>query len=140
MMANAEKNYPQGTAAKTRQATRAAQVGDAETAVAALRAAYARGYNRLDHLLGPQYERIQDDAAFQALKREMAREWVDRVEKRSSPSQVELRAAAQAYVVLDDLAAGIRAIERALEVGGPIDDETLQGDLESLERAQRFQR
>ena len=138
VMADAEKNYPQGTAAKTRQATRAALVGDAETAVAALRAAYARGYNRLDHLLGPQYNRIQDDAAFQALKREMAREWVDRVEVRPSPSQVELRAAAQGYVVLGDLDAAVRAIERALEVGGPVDEEILHRDLERMERALRF--
>jgi hypothetical protein len=138
VMADAEKNYPQGTAAKTRQATRAALVGDAETAVAALRAAYARGYNRLDHLLGPQYNRIQDDAAFMALKREMAREWVDRVEVRPSPSQVELRAAAQGYVVLGQLDAAVRAIERALEVGGPVDEEILHRDLERMERALRF--
>jgi hypothetical protein len=138
VMADAEKNYPQGTAAKTRQATRAALVGDADTAVAALRAAYARGYNRLDHLLGPQYNRIQDDAAFQALKREMAREWVDRVEVRPSPSQVELRAAAQGYVVLGELDAAVRAIERALEVGGPVDEEILHRDLERMERASPF--
>ena len=138
VMADAEKNYPQGTAAKTRQATRAALVGDAETAVAALRAAYARGYNRLDHLLGPQYNRIQDDAAFMALKREMAREWVDRVEVRPSPSQVELRAAAQGYVVLGQLDAAVRAIERALEVGGPVDEEILHRDLERMERASPF--
>jgi len=138
VMADAEKNYPQGTAAKTRQATRAALVGDADTAVAALRAAYARGYNRLDHLLGPQYNRIQDDAAFMALKREMAREWVDRVEVRPSPSQVELRAAAQGYVVLGQLDAAVRAIERALEVGGPVDEEILHRDLERMERALRF--
>ena len=138
VMADAEKNYPQGTAAKTRQATRAALVGDADTAVAALRAAYARGYNRLDHLLGPQYNRIQDDAAFMALKREMAREWVDRVEVRPSPSQVELRAAAQGYVVLGQLDAAVRAIERALEVGGPVDEEILHRDLERMERASPF--
>ena len=53
-MADVERNYPEGTAAKTNRATRAAQVGDAETAVALLREAHKRGYNRLDHLLMPR--------------------------------------------------------------------------------------
>ena len=137
MMADAEKNYPQGTAAKTRQATRAALVGDAETAVAALRAACARGYNRLDHLLVGPYVNIQDDDEFQALKRELANQWIERVEKNPSPSQLELRLVAQAYIVLDDLPAAARTLRRGLEVEGPIDD-TLESNLNDVERAMRF--
>jgi len=131
VMADVERNYPEGTAAKTNRATRAAQAGDAETAVALLRAAHARGYNRLDHLLMPGYGPIQEAEPFVALKREWAQEWIDRLTENPNPSQLELQLIAQARIVLGDLAGAKRDIERAIEVGGPITDR-LREDLEAL--------
>lgn len=140
LMADAEDHYPEGTAAKTRQATRAARQGDAETAVAALRAAYARGYNRLDHLLQePAYAVLRGDPDFEALLREMAVEWRDRLGASPSPSQIELRALAQAYIVLEDYEAALAALRRALATEGPV-TETIEHDVRELERAMRFQR
>jgi len=138
MMADAELHYPDGAAAQTRKATRAAMAGDVDATVAALRVARARGYNRLDHLLGePAYASLQSDPRFRAVLLEMAQEWLDRLQLNPSPSQLELRLVAQAHVVLDDLPAAIRAIERALEVEGPI-SEDLERDLETLSRSQRI--
>ncbi len=137
VMADVERNYPEGTAAKTRQATRAAAVGDADTAVALLRGAHARGYNRLDHLLHESYARIAEAPSFQALKREWAREWIERLTRDESPSQLELRPVAQAHVVLGDLSAARRATLLAIEIGGPITAE-LEEDLDKLDRAIRF--
>jgi tetratricopeptide (TPR) repeat protein len=138
MMADAELHYPEGAAAQTRKAKRAALMGDIDAAVTALRAAHARGYNRLDHLLGePAYARFQGDPGFRALLDELATEWLDRLEGNPSPSQLELRVVAQAHIVLEDLPAAIRAIERALELEGPITAD-LEGDLEALKRSQRI--
>jgi hypothetical protein len=138
MMADAELHYPEGAAAQTRKATRAARMGDIDGAIVALQAARARGYNRLDQLLAePAYASFRDDPRFQAVLDELAREWLDRLQLNSSPSQLELRLIAQANAVLDDLPAAIRALEKALEIEGPISAD-LEQDLENLRRSQRI--
>lgn len=139
-MLDAEMNYPNGAAAKTRQAHRAAEIGDVDGAVAALRAAMARGYNRLDHILGdPAYQPILDDPRFRPIVVDLANEWLDRLGRSEEPSQMELRVIAQAHIVLGDLDAAELAIRRAAEIGGPLDDR-VRVDLEMLERQKRFQR
>jgi hypothetical protein len=134
LMADVERNYPSGTAAKTNRATRAALAGDAATAVALLEQAHARGYNRLDHLLLPSYARIQSDPDFDRLKKQWAREWIERLSASGSPSQQELQVIAQGYVVLGDLEAARRYVRRAIDRGGPI-TENLHEDLAELDRA-----
>lgn len=138
MMADAEKHYPQGMAAQTRIARRLAVAGDAEGAVTAIRAARARGYNRLDHLLSEKgYDGIRESAVFVALVNELAHEWIDRYELIEHPDQYEYQVMAQAYFVLDDLDAAIRKIEAAIQVTGPI-TEQLEEDLEGLKRIVRI--
>lgn len=138
-MADSIAHYPDGVAAKTQRATAAAQAGDAQTAVALLEEAHARGYNRLDHLLLPGYGPIQSDPEFVALKKRWAREWIARLSSQAQPSQHELRLVAQAQLVLEDLPAARDTLRRALELEGPI-GETLEVDLEEVERAIRFSR
>ncbi|MCZ6783013.1 MAG: hypothetical protein O7G30_06850 [Proteobacteria bacterium] len=136
VMADAELHYPNGTAAATRKATRAARIGDADTAVSYLRAAHARGYNRLDHLLQePAYLPMRNHPGFRALLEEIASKEIRRLERNDSPSQLELHVIALAYQTLRDTDGAIRALERALELEGPI-QERLQADLVQL-RAQR---
>ncbi len=138
MMADAEKHYPQGMAAQTRIARRLALTGDAAGAVRALRAARARGYNRLDHLLAEQgYERIRSHPLFVALLNELAMEWIERYEQIDEPDQHEYRVMAQAYVVLGDLDTAIRKVEAGIEVKGPI-TEGLKEDLDGLLRIKRI--
>ncbi len=139
VMADAMKHYPEGVAAKTQLATRAAQAGDADTAVELLEAAHRRGYNRLDHLLMAGYGPIQDDAEFVKLKQRWAREWIERLSRSDSPSQHELQLIAQAHLVLDDLLSARDVVVRAIERGGPI-TESLEVDLAEVERAIRFSR
>lgn len=139
-MTDAELHYPDGAAAKTRQARRAALSGDVQGAVDALNAARARGYNRLDHLLhDPAYAEAMNDPAFHAMIVEMANEWLQRLGENEDPSQMELRLIAQAYIVVGDMEAALRASERALEVGGPLDDRVRE-DLEELHRHFRLRR
>ena len=138
MMADAEAHYPQGMAAQTRIARRLALAGDAEGTVRALRAARARGYNRLDHLISdPGYNAIRGHRLFTELVNELAQEWVDRFERVEEPDQHEYRVMAQAYIVLDDLDAAIRKIEAALKIKGPI-TESLEDDLDGLKRKKRI--
>jgi hypothetical protein len=139
-MLDAEMNYPEGAAAMTRQAHRAAEIGDVDGAVAALRAAMARGYNRLDHVLGdPAYQPYLDDPRFRPIVVDLANEWLSRLGRTKEPSQMELRVIAQAHIVLGDLPAAERALRQAKKVGGPL-DERVRFDLEMLERQKRFQR
>ena len=84
------------------------------------------------------YAGVQNAPAFDALKREWAREWIERLSKNESPSQLELRLVAQAHVVLGDLRAARATILQAIEVGGPI-GEGLRDDLTELDRAIRFE-
>jgi hypothetical protein len=139
-MGEAERNYPDGLSAMTRKASRAAAANQPDVAVAALNAAHARGYNRLDHLLGdPNYHRISQDPAFMALIEQWAQEWLVLMQKSAVPSQIELRVIAQAQIVLGDLDAAETAILRAIEVGGP-KDEDVQKDLAEIRRHKRLEK
>jgi hypothetical protein len=134
LMADAERNYPDGAAANTRKASRAARMGDFPTAVRYLKLAHARGYNRLDHLLqDPNYGPMQGYPEFVELKHAMADDWLGRLAGKPNPSQVEARAIAQAYIVKDDLPAALRVIEAGIAVPGPI-TEDLRGDADMLRR------
>ena len=138
VMADAERNYPDGTAAKTRQAVRAARSGDVETAVALLRQAHARGYNRLDHLLQePAYAPYLDDPRFRALLVQFADGMLEHLGRNDAPSQLELHVMALAHEVRGDTGEAVRALERALAVGGPIDAQ-IERDLAALRRSQRL--
>jgi hypothetical protein len=122
-MADAVRNYPDGTAAHLAAAGQAATLGDAGATVLHLRAAWARGYNRLDHLLGPNYAAVRSDPRFRALLVEMATQMLERLGALAEPSQMELRALALAHELRGERELALRALERALEVGGPVDEE-----------------
>jgi hypothetical protein len=138
VMADAARNYPDGTAAKTRDAVRAARAGDIETSVALLRQAHARGYNRLDHLLQePAYAPYLEDPRFRALLVEFADGMLESLGRNPSPSQLELHVMALAHEVRGDTASAVRALERARELGGPIDAQ-IERDLGALRARQRL--
>jgi protein O-mannosyl-transferase len=139
MMADAEKNYPDGVAARTRQATRAARAGDADAAIEALRAAHRRGYNRIGQLLmEPAYATLRGDPRFQDLLVEMADEHLARLERNPSPSQLELHVMALAHRVRGDFADAVRVLERAAETPGPITERIL-ADLDAMRALLRRQ-
>ena len=133
-MFEAARNYPDGVVARTRRASRAAKGGDAAEAIASLRAARSRGYNRIDNIFrDPAYQVISRDEAFQAFMEEWAQEEITRLQASGAPSQIELRVIAQIYIVLEDLPMAEKTIRRALEVEGPIEEE-LRFDLKQIRR------
>lgn len=121
VMFDAERNYPNGAAANTRKASRAASEGDFEAAVVYLRAARGRGYNRVDHLLkDPAYGPMQEYPGFVELKYEMADDWISRLAIQPELSHYSARALAQAYIVKDEWVAAAEVLEAAGSRPGPI--------------------
>ena len=131
-MAEAERNYPEGAAAQIRRAGREAAAGNVALAIQHLRAARARGYNRVDHLIGDhRYDALRTNPEFIELRDEMAEDWISRLESDPEPSHYKARALAQAYVAKGDLKGALDVIEQAAERPGPI-GEGLQADAEQL--------
>ncbi len=138
VMADAERNYPEGTAANTRAAKRWAQAGDVDRTVAHLRAAYARGYNRIDHLIQePAYAPMRGDPRFQALLVEIATDLLTFLSQREEPAQQELLVMALARHIRGETPEAIELLERALALGGPR-TETVQQNLDELRRVERM--
>jgi protein O-mannosyl-transferase len=139
MMADAEKNYPDGVAAKTRQATRAARAGDVDAAIAALQAAHRRGYNQLNILVTePAYAVLRGDPRFQEMLLSIADEHLERLQRNPTPSQLELHVIALAHSVRGDIPASVQVLERALETPGPI-TEKIRRDLDAMRAVLRRQ-
>ena len=134
LMLDAAIHYPEGVAARTREARRRALAGDVDGAVASLRSAMGRGYNRLDHLLqDPAYHPLHQAPPFRALMDEMAREMVERLTARERPSQMQWRVVAQAQVVLGEPEAAAASLENAIAADGPLTERSQQ-ELEELRR------
>ncbi|MEE3328973.1 MAG: hypothetical protein VX252_16655 [Myxococcota bacterium] len=123
LMSDAERNYPEGVAASTRKATRAAQEGRFDDAVQYLKVARVRGYNRVDNLLqDPSFGPMQNYPDFVAIKHEMADDWIDRLSQKEEISHYTARALAQAYIVKDRYAEAAAVLEEAAGRPGPIGD------------------
>ncbi|MGH0031856.1 MAG: hypothetical protein ACQGVC_18865 [Myxococcota bacterium] len=130
--ADAAKHYPDGVSASLQRARAAALVRDADTAVAEIRHAMGRGYNRFEQLLqDPGFEPIRHTAAFQGVLRDTAQVWIDAAKDWDSPTQIELHRIASAHVVRGEIPEAIALLRRALAQGGPI-DETVRNDLAAL--------
>jgi hypothetical protein len=127
LMAHSAARYPEGSSAALLRSRRAAQLGDERSAVAELRKLADRGWNRFDILLqDAAYLPIRDGKHFQALLRDMAQWWIDRIEERESPAQMGLHLMAVAHELRGEDEAALRALERAVEVGGPADERMRQ--------------
>jgi len=137
VMADGARHYPDGTAATLMRVSSFATAGDAERTVHALRILRERrGWNAFDSLLkDPVYARVREDPAFQELVRDLAGDWI-RFLDRPALTQRELMGLAEAHRVRGERGAEIRALERALEVGGPFQDQ-LRAILEAF-RAETY--
>jgi tetratricopeptide (TPR) repeat protein len=127
VLADSAAHYPNGLIAHLLRARAAASRSEFDLAVQELQAARRRGFNGVSQLIAdPVYARARDHAGFQRLLRELAREWVDRLEARSKPTQLGLKSLSRSYLLLGDREAALGAIDRALAVGGPLDAELRQ--------------
>lgn len=132
LAADSAANYPQGVNAQLLRATRAMQVGDRGAAVAALRAAGQRGYERFDQLLAnPTYAPLQGDPAFDAVISDMAGRWVTRLAAVPEPAQAELLSLAVAHRLRGERDAARSAARRGLALDGPLRG-ALEAELQRL--------
>jgi hypothetical protein len=135
LLLDAAEHYPQGSTASFLRARRAAQEGDADTAVAELRHATERGIDRFTVLTGDRaLAPIHSNPDFQELVREMAGRWIERARERGVSTQPELRMLAMAHLQRDEFAEAVTTYERALAAGGPLDP-VVRAELESARRA-----
>ncbi len=134
LLADAARHYPDGVSANVLRAKRAAQEGDAGRAVAALRAAQARGFNRFEQLESdPAFAEIRTDPRFRAVVRDLAGWWIEHYERLEHPTQMELRVRGLAHLARGEEPEAIAALEAALERGGPI-DERVRAELAEVRR------
>jgi hypothetical protein len=137
LFADSAAHYPNGRIAQVALARRAAMAGDPDTAIAALRRAWQRGFDRFEQLqIDPLLASLRQDPRYLALIYEMAEAWIDRISARTDPTQSELRSLAYAHVVRGERDAAIDALERARVAGGPMDDE-IRDALSQLREAPR---
>ena len=139
LLLDAAQHYPEGGTAYYLRARRAAQSGDVELAVSSLRAAADRGVDRfMSFRDDPGLAPVRDAPAFQALIRDVAGEWIERARTRNYSTQPELRVNAHAHVVRQEYAEAAELLERALAIGGPL-DEVLRDELRTVRGAEAAQ-
>jgi tetratricopeptide (TPR) repeat protein len=137
---DAARHFPEGGSARFLRARQAARVGDVETAIAELRAASLRGVDNFQVLeRDPGLAPIRDDPAFRALVREVAGRWIERATARGVSTQAELRFLGLAHAARGELDAAVAALERALAVGGP-QQEQIAAELEAARRLRAQER
>ncbi len=118
------KNYPDGLAGNMLRARRAAQEGDVEAVVGALRRAAELGFDGFGQLQNdPAMADVRRDARFRAVVAEVAGHWIETARARGYSTQLELRALAQAHVARGEWAEVVTVLERAAETRGPVDAE-----------------
>jgi hypothetical protein len=135
LYADAERHYPQGRVASLLRAKRAAWASDADTALAELERAVARGYNRFEQLeTDPAWDAIRSQPRFRALVDELAARWIASARRKPNPTQTELRALAHAHVARGEWEAALRAYEAAVAAGGP-DADAIRAEIAAVRTA-----
>ena len=111
--------YPTGLSAELLRAREAAQAGDVDGVVAAVRAAEERGFDRYVSLLTePAFASVRSDPRFRALVAEVAGRWLATAEPRHYTRWFELRWMADAHAVREEWQEAEALLERALAVAG----------------------
>jgi hypothetical protein len=117
---DAAVHYPDGIPAQLLRVQNAARSGDVASAVAALRAASARGYDRfIDLEREPIYQALRNDPRFRAVIAEIAGVWIGHVATRSDLTAPELRMLGHAHAARGEWDPAIARLEEVAALGGP---------------------
>ena len=122
VLADSARHFPSGVAARLLAARRAASQGDVDTAVAAIEACRARGWDYYTYLLShPAFEPVRSTAAFQALIARFADDLIDVETRRERKTQLDWRDLAEGYRIRGRPSDARAALEQGLAEGGPLD-------------------
>ena len=122
LLFDAARHYPEGGTAAFLRARAAAQRGDVEATLVALRAAADRGFDNFGSLeRDPGLAPVRRDPAFRALVAEIAGRWIDRARERGYSTQAELRMLGMAHLAREEYTEAVAAYEAALAAGGPLE-------------------
>lgn len=122
LLVDAAAHYPDGGTAHYLRARSAAQRGDPEATVESLRIAAERGIDRFETIeRDPGFAPVRTSAAFRELVKELAARQIESASARTSATQPELLALARAHLARGESEAAERALEGALQRGGPYD-------------------
>jgi len=117
--ADAASHHPDGRQAHLTRARAAARAGDLDGVAAGLRGATEAGYDFLHELLyEPLFAGARSHPGVEAVYRDLARTWIERVRQEENPNQSELNMLALAHEALGELGEAVRVLERAVELGG----------------------
>lgn len=120
LVRDAAAHYPDGIAASRLRAREAAARGDVEGAVAALRAARDRGFDRfLDVERDPQLAALRDDPRFAAVVAELAGAWIDAVASRADLMAEERLMLGEAHRVRGEWDAALARLAEAAAAPDP---------------------
>jgi hypothetical protein len=115
------RHFPDGLSAQLLRARHAAQQGDVDGAVAAIRRARELGfdsYAQLDE--DPGFASVRQDPRFRAAVAEVAGAWIKVARARGYATQLELRALANAHAARAEWAEAVSVLERAAATPGPV--------------------
>jgi hypothetical protein len=122
---DAAAKFPYGLQAQMLRAERAAAAGDVVEVAEGLRAAHERGFTAFLTLVDGPPESIaayRNRREVAAVIQEMALWWIERLERISRPTQIDLYMAGRAHEVRGEREEAMRTLERALALGGPHDE------------------
>lgn len=117
------RHSPDGLWAHLLRSRLAAQEGDGERSAAELRAAFELGHREYGTVVAdPVYGPVLRHPSFKQLLVDMADWWISRVRQLDNPNQTQLYQLASAHWLRGDFSEAQRALERALALGGPLDE------------------
>lgn len=130
-LVEASRLYPDGSIAWYMRGREAAQAGDAETAVYALRQSHRRAQAaQRNYFADSAMAPVIADPVFLAFARERAAERLEFATRRGLATQHWLRVRAHDHLIRDEIDEALAFFEEAQRVGGPRDD-VVQRELEA---------
>ena len=122
VLADAARRWPDGVPSHLLAARRAAQAGDADSAIEHLELCRARGWDYYGHLQKhPAFESIRSTPRFQQLILDFAGDMIERASKTRRHTQLDLRDIAEAHRLRGEYAEAVAALDQAVALGGPLD-------------------
>jgi hypothetical protein len=117
---DAAAHYPRGISARQLEAAAAAERGDVDAVVAALRAAADRGFDGFRALeQQPAFAELRGDPRFQAVVAEVAGRWIASVEAREALTPQEKLVLGQAHRARGEWERALARLAEAAEDPGP---------------------